>query len=107
MKRFFSVSLIILIIMLKGNFAFANQGFNSKIEIKNGWLCLNGEKFFINAVGYAEWRPRQWPGTDKVDLKLVDLDFKRIKEANFNTIRSWSALSPEELALAKKYNLYV
>lgn len=108
MKRSVLLLFILLIVILRGNFAFSSQKVsNNNIEIKDSWLYLNGEKFFINAVGYAGWRPTQWPGTDKVDLRLVDLDFKRIKEANFNTIRTWAALSHEELALAKKYNLYV
>ncbi|MCM8797600.1 MAG: hypothetical protein NC923_07000 [Candidatus Omnitrophica bacterium] len=101
-----SLSLLFLIVST-GDFVFGNQSFNNGIEIKDSWLYLKGEKFFINAVGYAGWRSAQWPGTDKVDLKLVNLDFKRIKEAGFNTIRSWAALSPDELALAKKYDLMV
>lgn len=107
MKRIFTLLFVLFIVMLRWDFVFPGQTFNNKIEIRDNWFYLNGEKFFINAVGYAGWRPGQWPGTDKVDLKLVDLDFKRIKEANFNTIRTWMALSPEELFLAKKYNLYV
>jgi len=107
MKRIFALLFVLLIVILRENFAFARQTFSNKIEIKDDWLYLNGEKFFINAVGYAGWRPSQWPGTDKVGLKLVDFDFKRIKDAGFNTIRSWAALSPEELSLAKKYDLYV
>jgi len=99
------ISISILLTVNKS--AFPQDDGKTKIEIKGEWLYLNGEKFFINAVGYAGWRPHQWPGTDKVDLKLVDLDFRRIKEAGFNTIRTWAALSPEELSLAKKYNLYV
>ncbi|MCM8827218.1 MAG: glycosyltransferase, partial [Candidatus Omnitrophica bacterium] len=83
------------------------KNFKDEIQIKDDWLYLKGRKFFINSVGYAPWRPGQWPGKDRVDLKLIEEDFKRIKEANFNSVRTWDALSPEELALAKKYGLKV
>lgn len=79
-----------------------------KVEIQGEWLVVDGEKFFVKGVGYAGWRPHQWPGTDQqVDLGLVDRDFQMIKEAGFNTIRSWSALTDEELTIAEKYGLMV
>ena len=101
MKKIIGVILIVLALILIRNVE-ANR-----IKIKGDWFYLNGKRFFVNAVGYSGWRPHQWPGTDKVNLKLVDLDFKRIKEAGFNTVRTWAALSEEELKLARKYNLFV
>src|SRR3989338_10067358 len=78
------------------------------VEIQSEWLVVDGEKFFVKGIGYAGWRPHQWPGTDQqVDLGLVDRDFRMIKEAGFNTIRSWSALTDEELTIAEKYDLMV
>ncbi len=35
------------------------------------------------------------------------MDFARMKAAHFNTIRTWEALDPEELALAKENGLMV
>lgn len=81
--------------------------FNDTIKIQGNWFYLNKKKFFINAVGYAPWRPGQWPGQDKVGLDLVEEDFRRIKDAGFNSVRTWDALGPEELRLAKKYGLKV
>lgn len=81
--------------------------FASTLKIKGDKFYLDGSPFFINAVGYAPWRPGQWPGTDKVDPKIVEYDFKMIKEAGFNSIRTWEALEEKELALALKHNLYV
>ncbi len=106
--RRFSVFIIITLILLGINgAAWAAAAYKDGIKISGESLFLNDKLFFINAVGYAGWRPHQWPGTDKVDLRLVDIDFRRIKEAGFNAIRSWDALSPEELSLAKKYDLKV
>ena len=60
-------------------------------------------------MGYAPWRPHQHPGISYTDTNRhwTELDFERIKAAHFNTIRTWDALDPEELALAKKYDLMV
>jgi len=45
--------------------------------------------------------------TRRTNRRWTELDFRRIKAAHFNTIRTWDALAPEELALAKKYGLMV
>ena len=76
-------------------------------EIRGDKFYLKGQPFFINAVGYAPWRPGQWPGTDSVSIGVIDYDFNLIKKAGFNTIRTWEALEPEELKLAQKHGLYV
>lgn len=81
--------------------------FNNGITIRGEEIYFNGKPFLINAVGYAGWRPGQWPGTDVVPLDLVAADFQRIKDAGFNTIRTWEALSPQELELAMKFGLKV
>src|SRR5262249_41545833 len=43
----------------------------------------------------------------QTNKRLIEMDFKRIKAAHFNTLRTWDALEPSELELAKKYNLMV
>lgn len=78
-----------------------------KTEVKNGWLCVNGEKFFVKGVVYEGWRPGQAPGAQSPDLDLVDNDFRLIKEAGFNTIRTAGGLTTEMIALAKKHGLMV
>ncbi|MBF0489943.1 MAG: hypothetical protein HQL15_04920 [Candidatus Omnitrophica bacterium] len=114
-KRFFSHSfltgLVCVVISLTG---CNNHGhredrvvFDRSVEIIGDKIFVQGQPFLIKAVGYAGWRPGQMPGVDKVDLSLVKEDFRRIKEAGFNTIRTWDALSPEELDLSVKYGLWV
>ncbi len=80
----------------------------SKIEIKNNWYYLNGEKFFIKAIGYEIGaRPGQHPyqGVRADDLDLLAFDLKVIKEAGYNAIRTWSAYSEAQLKLVQASGL--
>lgn len=79
------------------------------IVLKDGCFYVDGKPFFIRAIGYAPWRPGQWPDppTEQVDPDIIEADFKRIKQAGFNTIRSWGSLNARELKLAEKYDLMV
>ena len=82
---------------------------SSRSEIRNGQFYVDGEPFYVVAVGYNSLRPHQKPGVSyaETNRKWIDNDFRRIKAAHFNTIRTWDALSPSELALAKKHSLMV
>lgn len=77
------------------------------IEIKGGWIYVDGERFFVKGMGYSGWRPHQLPWQERPDPILVDNDLRLISEAGFNTIRTWSALNAQELALARKHGLLV
>ena len=76
-------------------------------------LCIkfyvDGAPFYIRGVGYAPWRPHQQPGVSYTGTnhRWTKMDFERIKAAHFNTVRSWDALEPDELALAKANGLMV
>lgn len=79
-----------------------------EVEIRDGWFYVNGERFFIKGINYCAWRPGESPhDLDPVDLKLADYDFKMIREAGFNTIRTAGGLTPELISLAKKHGLMV
>ena len=77
------------------------------IEIKNDWIYVDGERYFVKGVGYSGWRPYQLPWQERPDPELLENDLRLISEAGFNTIRTWTALNSEELKIAKKYNLMV
>jgi len=81
----------------------------ARVEIRNGQFYVDGNPFYVVGVGYNSLRPHQRPGVSyaETNRRWVDMDFRRIKAAHFNTLRTWDALSPEELALAKKYGLMV
>lgn len=102
--------IISFVSLLSVDFALSKaEGLKSpyKTEVKDGWLCVNGERFFVKGVVYEGWRPGEAPGAQDPDLDLVDNDFKLIKEGGFNTIRTAGGLTPEMIALAKKHGLMV
>ena len=78
------------------------------IELKDNWYYLNGEKYFIKAIGYEIGaRPGQHPyqGKRADDLELLKFDLKVIKEAGYNTIRTWSQFSEAQLKVVQKSGL--
>ncbi len=83
--------------------------FASRVQIKEGRFYVDGEPFYVRAVGYAPWRPHQHPGISYADTNWnwTQMDFERIKAAHFNTIRTWNALDPDVLSLAKDKGLMV
>ncbi len=105
--RIFLFTLLLAINMVGGSFAKQAEDVY-KVEIKDSWFYVNGEKFFIKGINYCGFRPGESPqDLDPVDLKLVERDFQRIKEAGFNTIRTSGGLNSEIVALARKYGLMV
>lgn len=78
-----------------------------RIELRGDWFYVDGEPFLIKGVGYSPNRPGQVPWKGPVSLAVMERDFQRIAEAGFNTIRTWSPLSPEALSLADRYGLLV
>lgn len=87
----------------------AMTSYAARSEIKNGQFYVDGEPFHVVAVGYSSLRPHQKPGVSyaQTNKHWMEQDFKRIKAAHFNTLRTWDALDPTELALAQKYGLMV
>jgi hypothetical protein len=79
-----------------------------QIEIKDNWYYLNGQKFFIKAIGYEIGaRPGQNPyqGVRADDLDLMKFDLKVIKEGGYNAIRTWSQFSEAQLQLVQNSGL--
>ena len=78
------------------------------IEIKDNWYYLNGEKFFIKAIGYEIGaRPGQNPYSDKPsdELELMKFDLKMIKDGGYNAIRTWSQYTEPQLKLVQSSGL--
>jgi len=81
---------------------------NTQIELKNNWYYLNGQRFFIKAIGYEIGaRPGQHPyqGVRADDLDLLAFDLKVIKEGGYNAIRTWSQFSEPQLKLVQDSGL--
>lgn len=80
----------------------------TQIELKNNWYYLNGERFFIKAIGYEIGaRPGQHPyeGAKVEDLDLMQFDLDNIKAGGYNTIRTWSQFSEAQLKLVQASGL--
>ena len=78
------------------------------IKLKDNWYYLNGEKFFIKAIGYEIGaRPGQHPYEDekKDHLELMKFDLENIKKGGYNTIRTWSQFSEAQLQLVQESGL--
>ena len=78
-----------------------------RVEIRGEWFYVDGEQFFVKGVGYSPWRPGQLPWQERVNPAILEEDFKRIRAAGFNTIRTWTPLTRAELDLADHYGLMV
>lgn len=99
---------IVFIIMCLLSLILGFAQSKANIEIKDNWYYLNGEKFFIKAIGYEIGaRPGQHPYQDvrTDDLDLMKFDLKVIKEGGYNCIRTWSQLSENQLKLVQNSGL--
>ncbi|MDX1741829.1 MAG: hypothetical protein R3178_11065, partial [Rhodothermales bacterium] len=78
------------------------------VEVVDGWFVVDGERFFSRCIGYeTHTRPGQVPWIYEFDPGLISLDLERIKSAGFNTIRTWGALTEEELAVVQNSGLKI
>ncbi|MCF8259645.1 MAG: hypothetical protein K9J12_02645 [Melioribacteraceae bacterium] len=113
MKKISPISLFLITLILQ--VLFTRCGTQQKaevvtsLEIKDGWYYVNGEKFFVNALGYEIGaRPGQHPYVERYsEPERVKHDMKVIKEAGFNAIRTWSELTEEELQMVQESGLKV
>lgn len=109
---FFSFTLLILInSIVISNYQKGDEKENPKtiLEIKDGWYFINGQKFFVNALGYEIGaRPGQHPYVKRYNEPArVKHDMGVIKEAGFNAIRTWSELFEDELKVVQESGLKV
>lgn len=78
------------------------------VGVDGDWLTVGGEKFLVVGVGYEYYsRPGQAPWKKKSEPDVMREDFRRIREAGFNTIRTWGPLADEDIELAAEYGLWV
>ncbi|MBN1384281.1 MAG: hypothetical protein JW983_05300 [Elusimicrobia bacterium] len=95
------IKLCLLITLI---FSFYLTCLGNEITYKNGWFYVDSERFFVKGVCFFENHTVDGKFT-RLPLNIIDSEFKLIKEAGFNTIRS--QLNSEELKLAEKHGLMV
>ena len=78
-----------------------------RVVVRGDWLYRDGHKLLVKGIGWDPARPGELPWARDVSVPLVDDDFRRIRDAGFNTIRTWDALSRDELAAADRHGLSV
>ena len=100
MKRFLHAWCLVAALVLSA----AGGAVAGRVEMRDGWFYVDGEKFFIKGVCFFENHDVEGEFT-RSSLDVMDHEFRKIREAGFNTIRS--QLRPEELQLAKKHGLMV
>ncbi len=106
MKR----NLIFTVLLVQFFIFFGFSQSKTKIELKDNWYYINGEKFFIKAIGYEIGaRPGQHPYEDakRDDLELMKFDIENIKKGGYNTIRTWREFSEPQLKLVQESGLKV
>ena len=85
----------------------AEQG----IVVKDNRIYADGSLFFIKGIAYGISAPGLPPGAEacfsKIPLSVFENDFKMMKEAGINTIRTYEPLPDALLDLADKYGLKV
>jgi hypothetical protein len=81
----------------------------ARIELKDGWLYLDGQKTLVNALGYESGaRPGQDPKKPHpTDVAQVRNDLKLIKAAGFNGVRTWKEIPEDELRLVQESGLKI
>jgi hypothetical protein len=96
--------LIIIIAIIAVYNSIRGQG----VQIVNDWYYLDGQKFFVKGIGYeTHTRPGQVPWVYSFDADVINFDLQRIKSAGYNTIRTWGAISEEELQLIESSGLKI
>lgn len=78
-----------------------------RIQIRDGRLFVDGERFFVRGIGYEPGAvPGRFPQHRKFEPEMVKRDLTRIKEAGFNTVRSWDGYLDAELELMERDGLW-
>lgn len=77
-----------------------------KVETTEKHILLNGKPFFIKGVSYSLCYPKCRHFT-QIPIGVIEKDFKLMKEAGINTIRTYDTPPAFLLDLALKYNIMV
>ena len=100
-------SMLMMLVLFSSAFAVFAQS-KTNLELKDNWYYLNGQRFFIKAIGYEIGaRPGQHPyeGVRNDDLDFLKYDLKVIRDGGYNTIRTWSQYTEAQLKLVQESGL--
>ncbi len=81
------------------------------VVIKGGRIYADGSLFFIKGIAYGVSAPGLPPGVDgcfsKIPISVFENDFRMMKSAGINTIRTYEPFPDALLDLAEKYDLKI
>jgi hypothetical protein len=81
------------------------------VAIKDNRIYADGSLFFIKGIAYGVSAPGLPPGVDgcfsKIPLSVFENDFRMMKAAGINTIRTYEPFPDALLDLAEKYDLKI
>ncbi|GEM_PF-6052754 len=100
-QRFWICALSAIILL-----SFSRPVFSEEVTLSPDRVLVDGRPFFIKAVAYSI----SYPGKktfEEIPFKVFEDDFRTIKEAGFNTIRTYEPLPESLLDLAEKEGLRV
>jgi len=84
------------------------QGQNSNPELRENYFYLDGARFFIKGIGYeAGAYPGMLPWARPFNADIIRADLERISDAGFNTIRTWSQMTNDELQVVSGTDLKI
>jgi len=71
---------------------------------KDGFITKDGKKIFVKAIGYGCRRPKGEPSfSPKHDHGHLEADLQRIKDAGYNTVRTWQPFSEKALKIVESH----
>lgn len=93
---------MVVVVLCSGAFA------GPRVEVRDGWFFVDGEKFFVKGIGYELGsRPGQIPWDRPFQPEHIRHDLRMIRDAGFNTLRTWAPMTPPELDIVREYGLMV
>lgn len=75
--------------------------------VRDGAIYQGKERLLLNGVVWDPERPGEVPWGPRTGPVPLDEDFARIRAIGFNMVRSWGALTPEQLGAAARHGLFV
>lgn len=98
----------LLLVVLLFVLSFPVAGLAQQVDVKNNSFYIDGKKFFVKGIGYEVGAiPGKLPWARTFDAELLRFDMRRILDGGFNTIRTWSPFTAQELDVIKQYDIKI
>jgi hypothetical protein len=97
-----------LVVFTLGLFLLPLMAWSQNVNLRNKSFYIDGEKFFVKGIGYEIGAtPGKLPWSRTFNPALLNFDMKRIVAGGYNTIRTWSPFTAQELDVIKQYDIKI